>query len=51
MKRIALKLVLPLLILLVWELAASGSTRAPRPSRLPVADRFSTARAGATAWP
>ncbi|WP_089175622.1 ABC transporter permease [Bosea sp. AS-1] len=32
MKRIALKLVLPLLILLVWELAASGSTRAPRPS-------------------
>lgn len=32
MKRIALKLMLPLLLLLAWELAASGSARAPRPS-------------------
>lgn len=32
MNRLALKLLLPILLLLAWELLASGSARAPRPS-------------------
>lgn len=32
MNRLALKLALPILLLLAWELLASGSPRAPRPS-------------------
>ncbi|KRE14574.1 hypothetical protein ASE66_14540 [Bosea sp. Root483D1] len=32
MNRLALKLALPILLLLAWELIASGSPRAPRPS-------------------
>jgi ABC-type nitrate/sulfonate/bicarbonate transport system permease component len=34
MKRLALRLALPLLLLLVWEIVASGSPRAPHPSTI-----------------
>lgn len=37
MKRSILKLALPLLLLLAWEMAASVSTRAPRPDKVIVA--------------
>ena len=32
MKRLLLRLLVPALILVVWQVAASGSARAPRPS-------------------